>query len=229
MNKNNIYEVGFLINPDLSQQEATDSVEKIKKILTDSSASVISEGEVVNIELAYQIITKINSKNERFNEAYFSWVKISIKDTQVLEVIKSELDKIKSEIFRYLLIKTVAEDEATNKFLLEKENIENTETKKVIKEIEKSELIDEETEIKTDDLTRIEGIGPKISEVLAENNITTFAQLVDAHDDDIQEMIKEVKGNHQTGTWNEQAELARDEKWEELQKMQDVLDGGVEK
>ena len=72
MNKNNVYEVGFLVNPDLSQQEAENAVGKIKKILADSGASVISEGEIVNIELAYQIITKINSKNERFNEAYFS-------------------------------------------------------------------------------------------------------------------------------------------------------------
>jgi len=79
------------------------------------------------------------------------------------------------------------------------------------------------------DLTKIEGIGPKIAEVLAQNGITTFAQLADAKDEDTQEMIKDVRGNHQAGTWNEQAALARDGKWDELKELQDKLDGGVEK
>ncbi len=76
---------------------------------------------------------------------------------------------------------------------------------------------------------KIEGIGPKIAEVLAKNGIDTFAKLAEAKDEDTQEMIKDVKGNHKTDTWNEQASLARDEKWDELKKMQDELDGGVEK
>ena len=140
MNKKNVYEVGFLVNPDLSQQEAEKSVEKIKKILADHSASVMSDGEVVNIELAYQIITKINSKKERFNEAYFSWIKFSIENTNKVEDIKLELDKIKKEIFRYLIIKTIEDNEATNKFkLAEEESTEDVKDKEVKKEIKKSE------------------------------------------------------------------------------------------
>ncbi|HIP21883.1 MAG TPA: hypothetical protein EYG72_02970 [Candidatus Pacebacteria bacterium] len=71
MNKK-VYEIGLLINPDLSQQEAEQTVEKIKSFLTGNNASVISEGEIVKIDLAYQIITKISSKNERFDEANFT-------------------------------------------------------------------------------------------------------------------------------------------------------------
>jgi ribosomal protein S6 len=67
-----VYEIGLLINPDLSQQEAGKTVENIKNILEKQSASVISEGEVVDIDLAYQIITKIASKNQRFEKAFFS-------------------------------------------------------------------------------------------------------------------------------------------------------------
>lgn len=81
----------------------------------------------------------------------------------------------------------------------------------------------------TDDLTKIEGIGPKIAETLNKNNITTFAELADAKDEDTQAMIQNVKGNHQADTWNEQAMLARDEKWDELKKLQNALDGGVDK
>ena len=79
-----------------------------------------------------------------------------------------------------------------------------------------------------DDLTKIEGIGPVIAKTLADNGITTFAALADAKDEATQEMIKEVKGNHQAGTWNEQAALARDGKWDELKELQDKLDGGKE-
>ena len=87
----------------------------------------------------------------------------------------------------------------------------------------------EEVTEEADDLTKIEGIGPVIAKTLAENGIATFAALADAKDEDVQEMIKDVKGNHQAGTWNEQAALARDGKWDELKELQDKLDGGVEK
>jgi large subunit ribosomal protein L21 len=88
---------------------------------------------------------------------------------------------------------------------------------------------EKEANAEPDDLTKIEGIGPVIAKTLAENGITTFAALADAKDEDVQEMIKDVKGNHQAGTWNEQAALARDGKWDELKELQDKLDGGVEK
>ena len=91
------------------------------------------------------------------------------------------------------------------------------------------ETAEKEAPTETDDLTKIEGIGPVIAKTLAEKGISTFAALADAKDEDVQEMIKDVKGNHQAGTWNEQAALARDGKWDELKELQDKLDRGVEK
>lgn len=79
-----------------------------------------------------------------------------------------------------------------------------------------------------DDLTKIEGIGPVIAKVLNDNGIMTFAQLAEAKDEDTQAMIKDVAGNHQAGTWNEQASLARDGKWDELKTLQEKLNRGVE-
>ena len=80
-----------------------------------------------------------------------------------------------------------------------------------------------------DDLKKIEGVGPKIEEALNAGGIMTFADLAASTDEATQELIKDVRGNHQAGTWNEQAELARDGKWDELKTLQDALDGGVEK
>ena len=144
MNTQNIYEIGMLINPDLSQQEAENTVKKIKEILTKNSASVISEGEIVKIDLAYQIITKIASKNERFNEANFNWIKLEAEPS-VIDLIKKEIDKIKKEVFRYLITKTVKDDSETDRFRLagEEESEEKPEEKL---EIEVEDIEDGNTE-----------------------------------------------------------------------------------
>jgi|TARA_R110002012_G_scaffold88380_1_gene217835 large subunit ribosomal protein L21 len=79
---------------------------------------------------------------------------------------------------------------------------------------------------KGDDLKKVEGIGPKIAETLAEAGITTFAKLAKTSSEKIAEIISDVRGNHVTDTWPAQAQLAADGKWDELKKWQDELDGG---
>lgn len=82
-----------------------------------------------------------------------------------------------------------------------------------------------------DDLTVIEGIGPKIAELLSNAGITTFAQLADADDATIQQVLTEAGPRynvHDASSWNEQAALARDGKWDELKEMTDRLKGGRE-
>jgi large subunit ribosomal protein L21 len=80
--------------------------------------------------------------------------------------------------------------------------------------------------VKADDLKKIEGIGPKIAETLAEASISTFAELAKTDAAKISEIIAGVRGNHVTDTWPTQAQMAADGKWDELKKWQDELDGG---
>jgi len=82
---------------------------------------------------------------------------------------------------------------------------------------------------KADDLKKIEGIGPKIAEILVEAGIATYADLAKAKPAKISEIIEGVRGNHVPDTWPQQAQLAADGKWDELKELQDKLDGGVEK
>ncbi|MDF4203564.1 50S ribosomal protein L21 [Maribacter sp. SA7] len=82
---------------------------------------------------------------------------------------------------------------------------------------------------KGDDLKKVEGIGPKIAETLNNAGISTFAELAKTDAAKISEIIADVRGNHVTDTWPKQAQLAADGKWDELQKWQDELDGGVAK
>ena len=83
----------------------------------------------------------------------------------------------------------------------------------------------------SDDLTKIEGIGPKIAELLNNAGITTFAKLAAAEDATVQQVLTEAGPRfnaHDATTWNEQAALARDGKWDELKELQDRLNGGKE-
>jgi len=82
---------------------------------------------------------------------------------------------------------------------------------------------------KGDDLKKIEGVGPKIAETLNAAGISTFAELAKTDAAKISEIIADVRGNHVTDTWPKQAQLAADGKWDELQKWQDELDGGIAK
>lgn len=86
-------------------------------------------------------------------------------------------------------------------------------------------------EVKADDLTKIEGIGPKINELLQEDGVNTFADLAGTAPDAIKEIL--VAGGsqfatHDPETWPAQSEMARDGKWDELKTWQDELDGGKE-
>lgn len=78
----------------------------------------------------------------------------------------------------------------------------------------------------SDDLTKIEGIGPKIAQTLTTAGVATFALLADADADKITEIIADVRGNHIPETWPKQAAMARDGQWDELKVWQDEMDGG---
>ena len=101
----------------------------------------------------------------------------------------------------------------------------NEEVKAEETPVEKKEEAPTET-VEKDDLTKIEGIGPKIAETLIAGWVATYADLATKAPADIDEMIKDVAGSHVSDTWPEQAKMAADGKWDELKKWQDELDGG---
>ena len=83
-----------------------------------------------------------------------------------------------------------------------------------------------------DDLSKIEGVGPKIALVLSSNGITTYAQLAKADPAAVQEMLKKSSGRFNMAkpqTWPQQAELAASGNWDALKKLQDELHGGMKK
>ena len=78
-----------------------------------------------------------------------------------------------------------------------------------------------------DDLTRIEGIGPKINSLLREAGVSSFAQLADTDVSKLDEILNTAGITiADPKTWPEQAELAAGDQWEELEKLQGELSGG---
>jgi small subunit ribosomal protein S2 len=84
---------------------------------------------------------------------------------------------------------------------------------------------------KSDDLTKIEGIGPKAAEAIVSAGITSYADLAVAKSDKIKEIITEASSRmaHLDPTsWPKQAKMAADGKWDELKEWQENTKGGVE-
>ena len=82
---------------------------------------------------------------------------------------------------------------------------------------------------KGDDLKLVEGIGPKIAELLVAAGIDTFAKLADTDADKIKAILEEAGSNfasHDPTTWPQQAKLAAEGKFDELKALQDELQGG---
>ncbi|MGQ9832347.1 MAG: helix-hairpin-helix domain-containing protein [Candidatus Villigracilaceae bacterium] len=78
-----------------------------------------------------------------------------------------------------------------------------------------------------DDLTMLEGIGPKVSQVLKEGGIATFAALADADADQVQALLNAagLQMMNPSG-WIEQAKLAARGDTEGLKRLQKELKGG---
>ena len=79
-----------------------------------------------------------------------------------------------------------------------------------------------------DDLTKIEGIGPKISGLMKESGVATFAVMAETSVERLQEILQgaDFRALADPTTWPEQAKLAAQGDWDGLQKLQDELDGG---
>jgi predicted flap endonuclease-1-like 5' DNA nuclease len=78
-----------------------------------------------------------------------------------------------------------------------------------------------------DDLTRIEGIGPKVAGVLADAGITTYARLAETEVEALREILRDASLPFMNPvTWPEQAALAAKDAWADLTTLQTDLKGG---
>lgn len=80
-----------------------------------------------------------------------------------------------------------------------------------------------------DDLTVVEGIGPKIQMLLNQYGVQTYRQLADTPVERLREILSNAGPQlamHDPGTWPSQANLAANDQWDALKSIQGFLKGG---
>lgn len=83
----------------------------------------------------------------------------------------------------------------------------------------------------SDDLRKVEGIGPKIAEIFVEAGIDTFAKLAEASEEQLREILVAAGSRYASknpASWPKQAKMAAEGKWDELKEWQDNTKGGIE-
>lgn len=84
---------------------------------------------------------------------------------------------------------------------------------------------------KKDDLTKVEGIGPKIKGLLNDDGIWTWKKLSETTSSHIQKILDKAGPRykvHNPGSWPKQAGMAARGEWDKLKKWQDTHKGGLE-
>ncbi|MPR32175.1 hypothetical protein [Salmonirosea aquatica] len=89
--------------------------------------------------------------------------------------------------------------------------------------------VPQNTPVAHDDLKIVEGIGPKIEELLNKEGILTLVHLSEASHERLTDILRAAGKRfqmHDPGSWPRQAELAATGKWEELRAWQEELHKG---
>lgn len=239
-----VYELGYHILSSVDEGNIEQEREALVAIITKFKGIVISEEMPALVDLAYDMDKIIENKRTSYSQAYFGWIKFDLAP-ELTKDLEKEIESLNS-ILRYILIKTTRENTIVSEtpYKLAKSGKKSHETEEDdFDEVERptadevpstdeikdpKEETKEETKIsEPDDLTKIEGIGPKIAELFAVAGIITFEDLSSSKIGDLRDILEENKlTSHDPKTWSKQATLAKHGKWDELAELQEELNGG---
>lgn len=229
-----VYELGYLLMPSVSEGDLGNERDALVALITKSKGIVISEGQPQLIDLAYDMTKVINNKKHIYSQAYFGWIKFDVTP-DLVEALTDEVEASEN-LIRSIMTKTERENlltsdqpyklaRANNDIVVEEEQdveVSSEEETPVV-----TEEVAEEAVVEADDLTKIEGIGPKIAEVFAANGVKTFEDLSGSKVGDLRTILADNGlSQHEPKSWSKQATLAKHGKWDELKALQDELNGG---
>jgi len=201
-----------------SNDDASKSIEIIMGQVTDAVAEGLSERKAEKQGDAPKARTEEAPKEEAPKAEAAA---PAVVEEKVVEKVKVEAPK-----------EDAPKAEAVAPVVVEEKVVEKVEKVKVEAPKEAApKKAKKESADKADDLTKIEGIGPKAAEALVNSGIETYAKLAIAKADKIKEILTEASSRmaHLDPTsWPKQAKMAADGKWDELKEWQDNTKGGVE-
>lgn len=106
-----IYEVGYLVLPNVTEEELPREVTALKDVLEKEGTSVIAEEFPKFRALAYPMQKRVSGALQTYTSAYFGWVKFEarVASAKTIERVFAESGKI----LRSILVKTVREQTLT--------------------------------------------------------------------------------------------------------------------
>lgn len=115
-----VYEVGYLLVPTLSEENVPAVYSSLKDLVVSLGGEIISDEMPKIISLAYVMSKVIQNLRNKFDSAYFGWVKFEINSEKVLE-LKKKLD-LDQNFIRFLILKTVRENTIAAKRFVRRES-----------------------------------------------------------------------------------------------------------
>lgn len=227
-----VYELGYLLSPTVDEGNLSEERDALVALITRYKGIVISEAQPQLVDLAYKMTKTISNKKNIYSQAYFGWIKFDIIPNMI-DALTEEIEVLET-IVRSIMIKTVRENTLTSDQPYKLARANNTDDdESEDDDIDDEEVNKEETSKPVasadpvDDLTKIEGIGEKIAEVLKAQGIASFEDLSSSKVGDLRTWLSDAGlSSHEPKTWSKQATLAKHGKWDELKTLQDELDGG---
>lgn len=225
-----------------TDKTVTKPIEKVVKTEMKAVEKVVTKAaKVVRVEKPAKItkpVEKVTTKAvkvakvEKPTKIVKPVEKVTTKAAKVVKVEKTIEKAVTEPIKTVKIEKTAAKPVKAAKVEkhkaitkpVEKVKIKVTEVEKTAKKAASTEWVSLK-----DDLKRIEGIGPKIEELLNASGIQTFKQLSATKADKVKTILDAAGKRfqmHDPTTWAKQANLAAESKWEALDKLQSELKGG---
>ncbi len=217
------YEVTFIVDPVLSGDEIKTTAQKYVDHLQENGCSIVHVDEMGLRQLAYEI-------NKR-HSGYYYCVEFTSETGKFLAPFELNMQR-DERIMRFL---TVTLDKYGTKYNDDKRKgligkaKRRRKTEGEAPTAAKPKPVKQVPQQQPDNLKRIEGIGPKIAEVLKVAGIDSFAKLASMKPDEIKEVLIAAgdRFNFQDPTtWPAQAELAANREWDKLKKWQEELKSG---
>ena len=115
-----VYELGYLLVPTISEENMPGVYSNLKDLVVSLGGEMISDEMPKMISLAYTMLKVTQNIRNKFDSAYFGWVKFEINPEKVLE-LKKKLD-IDPNFIRFLILKTVRENTIAAKRFIHKDS-----------------------------------------------------------------------------------------------------------
>src|SRR3989338_2903711 len=103
-----IYEVGYIVSPEIPENDVVVSVGNLKETLRTSGVVFLNEEFTKMRPLTYTMVKSVGGKRHKYGSGYFGWVKFEAGADSVKK-IEAALKSVK-ELVRFILVKTIKEN-----------------------------------------------------------------------------------------------------------------------